>query len=64
MIQCPECGRDLYLDYEMSSAAFLSHRQDVMVAHCAEYPDEHPILTQKFVTELLKDVPGIENPTL
>lgn len=63
MIQCPECGRDVYLDTALRPfAAFLRHRDDVMVAHCAEYPDEHSILTQRLVDELLADVPGIENP--
>lgn len=56
MTQCPECARDVYLDTRLRPfAAFLRHRDDVMAAHCAEYPDEHSILTQRLVDELLAD---------
>jgi hypothetical protein len=54
VIQCPECERDIYLDTGLRPfAAFLRHRAGVMAAHCAEYPNEHPILTQRLVDELL-----------
>jgi hypothetical protein len=64
MTQCPECSAELHLDYGVGFAEFLKHREDVMVEHCAEFPDEHSILMQKFVDALLADVPGIENPSL
>lgn len=59
MIKCPECARDVSLDVRLRTfAEFLRDRQNVMVAHCADYPDEHPVLTQRFVNELLADIPG------
>lgn len=58
MTRCPECAEEIHLNIHpaMTSAEFLQHREDVMAQHCADYPNEHPFLTEWLVNQLLADI--------